>query len=126
MDPRGRNSACIVPDNMSFFDSEYGEYTDDLEYISSYVADDVQRYFNLNVKPGTKLGIDLVRGLRPDISNLNNNIITPSIPSNSNAVGAPGAHKAATQQTNATALAVAAAHHTGPSSSVGRNLHPTG
>ena len=63
-----RNNACIVPDNMSFFDSEYGAYTDDLEYISSYVADDVQRYFNLNVKPGTKLGTDLVRGLREDLS----------------------------------------------------------
>ena len=63
-----RNNACIVPDNMSFFDSEYGAYTNDLEYISSYVADDVQRYFNLNVKPGTKLGTDLVRGLREDLS----------------------------------------------------------
>ena len=60
---QSRNSACIVPDTMSFFDAEYGAYVGDLEYITNYMTQDVQRYYNMTVKPG-KIALDMTMGLR--------------------------------------------------------------
>lgn len=65
---QSRNSACIVPDTMSFFDAEYGAYVGDLEYITNYMAQDVQRYYSMPIKPG-KIALDMTLGLRPSLSN---------------------------------------------------------
>ena len=72
---QSRNSACIVPDTMSFFDAEYGAYVGDLEYITSYMAQDVQRYYNMPIKPG-KIALDMTLGLREKLDN--NNTANPT------------------------------------------------
>ena len=121
MEQSGRNTACVVPDNLSFFDSEYGEYTHDLEYISQYIAEDVQRYFNLNQK-NNKNGLVMYMGLREDLTALNNAVgaVEAGIANQSSVHPTAGhAHHPTTTKQQRTAVASGLRRLSQPSSTIG-------
>jgi len=50
------NSACIIPDSLTFFDKQYSAYTDDMMYVADYLMDESLTHQHLSIKPSTEPG----------------------------------------------------------------------